>query len=276
LAVACRARALHADIRRTGVYDGLAGVGLSLLYLSGATGEAGFTEDALRIGLRLADAVRDGHVPGMVLPLQAGLMDGWSGVAAFFLGLYEISGKTAHLDLAQIAIRRDLASCVHTRNGGLQVQDGARNLLYLATGSSGIGLIANRLNACRPDAELQTAIEKIRLELGTQFVMYPGLFEGRAGLMLAAARLSTDRRGGPGGRLALQHLGRFTWHALSYEGHLAFPGPGMMRLSMDLATGTAGVALAVHAAFTDGSPDPALRAAELLLPGLSSHPSAAT
>jgi hypothetical protein len=276
LAVACRARTLHADMRRLGLYDGLAGVGLSLLYLGAVTGEPGFTKDALHIGLRLAGAVRDGHAPGAVFPLPAGLMEGWSGVAAFFLGLHEISGEIAHLDLAEIAIRRDLATCVRTKNGGLQVEEGSRNLLYLATGSSGIGLIASRLGAYRPDGEFATAVEKIRLELGTEFVMYPGLFEGRAGLMLAAARLGADRHVRRDTGLARHHLDRLTWHALSYEDHLAFPGPGLMRLSMDLATGTAGIALALHAAFADGNADLALRAAELLLPGLPSHPSATT
>ena len=44
---------------------------------------------------------------------------------------------------------------------------------------------------------------------------------------------------------------RLAWHALSYEGHLAFPGDRLLRLSMDLATGTAGVLLALGAALHD-------------------------
>jgi len=39
-----------------------------------------------------------------------------------------------------------------------------------------------------------------------------------------------------------------SWHALPYGGGLAFPGEQLMRLSMDLATGTAGVLLALAAA----------------------------
>jgi hypothetical protein len=38
---------------------------------------------------------------------------------------------------------------------------------------------------------------------------------------------------------------------MSYEGRLAFPGEQMMRLSMDLSTGTAGCLLALAAALGD-------------------------
>jgi hypothetical protein len=38
---------------------------------------------------------------------------------------------------------------------------------------------------------------------------------------------------------------------MSYEGHLAVPGDQLLRLSMDLATGTAGVLLAAGAALHD-------------------------
>jgi len=41
---------------------------------------------------------------------------------------------------------------------------------------------------------------------------------------------------------------RLAWHALAYQGHLAFPGDSLLRLSMDLATGSAGVLVALTAA----------------------------
>jgi len=54
--------------------------------------------------------------------------------------------------------------------------------------------------------------------------------------------LSTDHRPVLAGQL--RGLGR---HAIGYHRELAFPGNQLMRLSTDLATGTAGVLLAVHA-----------------------------
>lgn len=63
---------------------------------------------------------------------------------------------------------------------------------------------------------------------------------GRAGLLLAATQLE------PGVRDQL--IAGFGWQALPYGGGLAFPGNQLLRLSMDLATGTAGVLLALGAA----------------------------
>jgi hypothetical protein len=38
---------------------------------------------------------------------------------------------------------------------------------------------------------------------------------------------------------------------MSYKGHLAFPGGHLLRLSMDMGTGTAGLLLALGAALHD-------------------------
>jgi len=260
--IAGRASGMHKLIRRIGVYDGLAGVGLARLQLAAATGSAPCTQDAMRIADELTRMVKDPDV----VPAQAGLMDGWAGVAAFFVRLYEATGQTEYLCLAETAIRRDLDRCVPTKNGGLQVKDGPRVLLYLATGSSGIGLAIQLLLGYRPDTELAAAVTRIRVDLDAEFVMLPGLFQGRAGLLLASAAL-----GGPeSGRLVTGHLRRFDLHEVRYRGHSAFPGGSLLRLSMDLATGTAGILLAATAALSqrwevlpglgrEGQPNPEVR-----------------
>ena len=46
----------------------------------------------------------------------------------------------------------------------------------------------------------------------------------------------------------LAQVRRLAWHAVRYQGNLAFPGDMLLRLSMDLGTGTAGVLLALAAA----------------------------
>jgi hypothetical protein len=162
------------------------------------------------------------------------------------------------LDMAEAALRLDLARCVPTKSGGLQVDDGIRLTLYLATGSSGIALVIQALLAHRPESEFAAARERIRTDLAAEFTLFPGLFEGRAGIMLASAALADDAparqdAGGPTSSQADSHLRRLAWHALSYQGHAAFPGNGLHRLSMDLATGTAGVLLATCAATPGGA-----------------------
>jgi len=43
---------------------------------------------------------------------------------------------------------------------------------------------------------------------------------------------------------------RLAWHAIGYRGGTAFPGETLFRLSMDLATGTAGVLLSLARALS--------------------------
>jgi hypothetical protein len=56
-------------------------------------------------------------------------------------------------------------------------------------------------------------------------------------------------RGGPD---ALEQLRRLGWHAVGHRGLLAFPGDRLHRLSADLATGSAGVLLALGAVLGQG------------------------
>lgn len=59
-------------------------------------------------------------------------------------------------------------------------------------------------------------------------------------------------RTGATDRLAEQ-IDALGWFAMDFQGQLAFPGHQMMRLSMDLGTGTAGCLLALSAALDAGS-----------------------
>ena len=77
----------------------------------------------------------------------------------------------------------------------------------------------------------------------TRYYAQSGLFSGRAGMLLHLARQRDTR--------AAMHVRDLAWHALSYGGGLAFPGENLLRMSMDLGTGTAGVLLALGAALHD-------------------------
>jgi hypothetical protein len=108
---------------------------------------------------------------------------------------------------------------------------------YLAEGSVGIGLVLDHYLRHRPDDQFRDASAAISRAARSPMYVQPGLFAGRAGIV---AYLAT--RGGPD--LDAQ-VRRLAWHALPYGGGLAFPGEQLLRLSMDLATGTAGVLLAL-------------------------------
>ncbi len=76
----------------------------------------------------------------------------------------------------------------------------------------------------------------------------PGLFSGRAGILPTSPVGRPTRRRI---RKSCTHVRRLAWHAMPHGGGIAFPGTQLLRLSMDLATGTAGVLLALGAVLHD-------------------------
>ncbi|MFH9605506.1 class III lanthionine synthetase LanKC (plasmid) [Streptomyces rochei] len=232
------------------LYGGLSGIGLNLLDFAARTGSDGHRQQALTLASRLAEAVERGSAPriaaGPGRGSRAGLLHGWSGVALYFLRLYGSTGDPAHLDLAVRAVHRDLDLCVLAEDGSLQVDGGFRTLPYLAVGSAGIALVAAEVLEHRPDPRLTDALPGLLRAARPEFTLEPHLFAGRAGL-LAVLGAVADRHPDTVPCVE-QHLARLHWHALSYEGQLAFPGEQLRRLSMDLATGNAGILLALSAA----------------------------
>jgi hypothetical protein len=120
-------------------------------------------------------------------------------------------------------------------------------------GSAGIGLVLGEYLRHRDDEELAAARARLRRACLGEFVLFSGLFTGRAGLIAYLSR-EPDSNQGTGGAAALErHLDRLALHAMTYRGHVAFPGDQLLRLSMDLATGSAGVLLGLHAALDEGA-----------------------
>jgi hypothetical protein len=221
------------------LYGGLAGVGLALESLSRTTGEDALREKAVEAAQLLADRLSGGPAN------HIGLLRGATGSALLFLRLYERTGAPGLLDAAATALRRDLARCRADREGTLVVDEGSRTMPYLGAGSVGIGMVLDDYLAHRPDEEFERARAAILPAARSRYYAQPGLFNGRAGMVLHLAR-TTAPDAAPG-HLAAQ-IAALGWYAMPYQGHLAFPGDQMMRLSMDLTTGTAGCLLALGAA----------------------------
>ncbi|MFJ4674688.1 class III lanthionine synthetase LanKC [Kitasatospora sp. NPDC088783] len=222
--------------------SGLAGIGLALHRLHRATGDGGLRDALDRTAERLAAALD----PAAPTPAGAGLLTGPSGIAAFFLHLHQDSGDPAHLDLAARALRADLAQCRTSEEGAVNLLDGTRLLPYLGNGSAGVGLALGHYLRHRPDEEeFALALDGVLLAARARLVIFGGLFHGRAGLLALLA--AHPDRPGAAERIARQRR-LLAWHAVPYRGGTAIAGDQLHRLSMDLATGTAGVLLAVHAA----------------------------
>jgi hypothetical protein len=168
--------------------------------------------------------------------------------------MYERHGDPALLDRAAEALRRDLDRCVVREDGAIEVNEGWRTMPYLGRGSVGIGLVLDQYLAHREDERFATASTAISRAARAPFYAQSGLFAGRAGVILYLRhRAQTPATTGDYSARAemTAQLQRLAWHALPHRGFLAFPGEQLLRLSMDLATGTAGVLLALGAALHD-------------------------
>jgi hypothetical protein len=235
------------------LYTGLAGIGLNLAHFATQTGEAGLWRQAVQVAEIIADRLGDedsvGELSGGEHP-HAGLVRGSSGPALLFLRLYEHFGDPVLLDYAQIALRQDLRRCIVRDDGAMDVNEGWRTMPYLADGSVGIGLVLDDYLAHREDDRFSAAAATIRKTAQCAFYIEPGLFWGRAGMILYLSRAHAPATAAQDTVVA-SHIRRLAWHATTYKGQLAFPGEELLRLSMDLATGSAGVLLALGAALHD-------------------------
>ncbi|WP_097982681.1 class III lanthionine synthetase LanKC [Streptomyces sp. f150] len=228
-----------------GLHNGYAGIGLALDDLArtaSATDAPALSAAADRCTALAVRALVDGPPSP-----RTGLLHGASGIALLLIRRYATTGDTALLDLAAAALRRDLERCRAGDDGALLVVEGKRLMPYVGSGSAGIAAVIDAYLAQRPDPELETAGRALLPAALSAFYVQPGLFRGSAGLLL---HLAATPLCDPAGRQRAidRHTDLLGSHALTYGGGLAFPGEQLMRLSMDLATGTAGALLALGAA----------------------------
>ncbi|MER7708077.1 class III lanthionine synthetase LanKC [Kitasatospora sp. NPDC097605] len=224
------------------------GIALTLLHFARATGDERLLDEAL--GTARSAAITWEKTGRGDAGRRAGLLAGASGAALALVRLHEHTGDHTLLDQAEALLELDLDRCVRVADGTLQVVERRRVLPYIETGSVGIGLALAALLAHRPDCALAERQPLIRKAAEPEFVIQPGLFNGRAGL-LGYLALTGDRTAAE--PLLTRHRALLTLHQVPYHGHLAFPGDQLLRLSTDLATGSAGVLLALGTALA-GTP----------------------
>ncbi|WP_433500277.1 class III lanthionine synthetase LanKC [Sphaerimonospora sp. CA-214678] len=225
------------------LYGGLSGIALNQAYL-------GDLDAALRTAALVADRLAGEELDG-----RPGLMYGSTGPALLFVRMFERTGDVEWLTQAERALRRDLRRRVSRADGSLWIagrggEGDLRPTPHLDRGSVGVSWVLEEFLHYRPDPELAAVRGRLDRAARAHLHREAGLFAGRAGII---AYLCRDRAGGWGreDEETGRQLAALSWHAIDFRGHLAFPGERLLRLSMDLATGTAGVLLAVGAALHD-------------------------
>ncbi len=240
---------------RVGLSSGLAGFGLVVDHFATASGDQRLQEISGDIVERAVDRlgeVDEGvRVSGGDNP-YAGLFRGSSGLAMLFLRWFERTGDRAWLEKARTAIWRDLQHCAETPDGSLFVDEGWRITCYVAEGSAGIGMAIDHFLRHEADEALAKKAAAISRVARSKLYVFPGLFWGRSGMILYLAN-GYKGSGPPDDPVITEQVRYLSWHAFLHEGELTFPGSTLLRFSMDFATGTAGVLLALGAALHDRS-----------------------
>ncbi|RYF56830.1 MAG: lantipeptide synthetase [Comamonadaceae bacterium] len=261
-ALACRRLRMHteAELLTEQVRSSDIPLGDASLY-SGAAGIGLFILDADADEQRAATIATDLHrrwsvsPPRRVATDRGGLLRGASGSALLAIRLFERTGDSSFLAMAETALDYDIAYLTPGRDGSLHVNEGWRAQPYLAYGSAGIGSVLLEYLCHRPDHHrYQATVLKIIRAASARFTVQSGLFHGRAGLvhfLVHAQRVlgPTESRCAAIAR----HIEGLRPHMLP---SLRLTGDSLIRASCDLATGSAGVlsALVAVRAFRNGDP----------------------
>ena len=148
--------------------------------------------------------------------------------------------RALHLDLDQSTVMPDGTRLLPDR--------GVRALPNIEAGGLGCALVAKDLLEYREDGRCAEDLPALERSCHTSMFAQADLFHGKAGQLAALARLGGTERDLRSRTLELE------WYALPFRGHTAFPSGRMPRISMDLATGGAGVLLALSTAAGGGGP----------------------
>jgi hypothetical protein len=259
-ALAAEPATLPADVA-----TGVAGLGTAALAGWLRTGDDGYRERATRLGDHLiATAVDPGT--GLYWPRPDmrrhpnGYAYGSSGVAVFLLYLQRATGEARFGHAARRTLAYELAQLTPRDDGGIWLPGRAGSTTfepYWEFGGSGFGSALARFCAATGDESLRSTLDLLVRSIVTGLAVNAGLYSGLAGMVnfaLDCDHLLGSTPENPYRALAQGITPPILALACEQPEGIAFPGNGLLRFSTDLATGSAGVALALDR-LRNGGPD---------------------
>ncbi len=231
------------------VFYGLAGWGMTALRFFAETHNEEYLDYAREAGTTIVEGsisdqrgrywTNDGDI-------RLGLGHGASGIALFLLYLYLATGYDEFLAAGQEALEFDLGFAAETKDGGLSWahSTGFSSPLYpyWQFGSAGIGRVALRFYKLLREDRLRSILERVFIETDRKYAVFPGQFQGLAGLGEFSLDLF-DLFGETRFLLGAEKAARGIMLFRVERNGVAFPGNQLVRLSCDYGTGSAGIAL---------------------------------
>jgi hypothetical protein len=251
-------RALDADPATlpADMATGSAGLGTAALAGWLRTGDDRYRERAARLGDHLVATAQDPG-SGLCWPGSEGRAhpNGWaygsSGVAVFLLYLHRATGEARFGHAARRALAYEVAQLAPREDGGLWLPGRVGSTTfepYWEFGGAGFGSALARFCAVTGDERLRAKLDLLVGSIVGGLAVNAGLYLGLAGLVnfaLDCEHLLGSTAQNPYRDLAAGLTPPILAIACRQPEGTAFPGNGLMRFSTDLATGSAGVALAL-------------------------------
>jgi len=235
-----------------GLGYGYAGVGMICLLLAHLADASCYLEWACEIAARMERLSRCSAQGRHWLShdkTPIGLGHGASGIAIYFLYLAQVTGDNHWLTVGQEALAYDLEYAVETHGGGMMwPRSGERRdtlYPYWEFGTAGIAAAVSRYFYVTEDSDYRALLNRMVIELGRPDVLMPNLFRGAAGMAYALLDCHHFAKLGFCRDSAALCLRRAMLYGTWTHDYLLIPGRQLERFSCDLATGSAGVALAL-------------------------------
>ncbi|MDO3648587.1 class III lanthionine synthetase LanKC [Nocardia mangyaensis] len=235
---------------------GAAGVAMTHLSFFHRTGDPDHLDRAHHLLAALPKG--DALTPLLGKDHPSGLVHGRPGIALALYYLSRFTGDSEPFERGLRLLRDELVHAEPMPLDALGFRVSAadrRNMPYLGSGSAGYVHVLARYLAHTPDPDLLELLRTCVRPVGIRFTAGPGLFQGQAGLVFAHTDVAARF---PHENFLPDPLARPTAlfkHAIADDTGVRWLGGRGQRLSADLASGSAGVLLALHHA-TDGGLDP--------------------
>lgn len=225
---------------------GAAGVGMANLFLYSRTGKTEYLAKANALADFLLNGAQEDE-RGIHWTHEdktwLGYGYGQSGVALFFLRVFQLCGRTDVLEAGRQALRFDLSYAVEAEVGVKSfpaMPEGITLEPYLEEGSAGIAKVAMRYG-------MLDEVEPILRDAWRKYAVFPGLLFGLGSFIdvfTDAFIYSRDRKFLEMSNRPL--AGIRDLYVIDRPEGAATPGDGLFRVTCDYATGVAGTMRAIH------------------------------
>lgn len=169
---------------------------------------------------------------------HGGILYGHGGVGWLFGKAYKTFGEEHYKQALNLCIENELMAYSEDSNGAMEYNQGYRLLPYLSMGSSGMLQLFSRYKDIIYSSILEY-LPNLRKAVEVQHCVFPGLFNGWSGLVVSQHVESRKSE------VLNQFCKNIQRYLISIESGICIAGDAGLRITTDIASGSAGILLAI-------------------------------